>query len=391
MGTADTPILVVDFFCGAGGMTNGLIRAGLHVLAGVDNEPVCEKTYVQNRNKDGTRPVYLCKDVFPRTRKYPNGQQNEIRESLTELIKNFKRRTGVRKPKLIFAICAPCQPFTKITKIEMTEGRQFKRNNDSNLLLTTVHLIRHFKPDAIICENVEGLVSDESDSVITQFKQRLSRAGYSFDVRVINASRFGIPQSRRRTIGLAFQKKRYGDASVPEADPNVKKAVSVAEAISHLPSLAAGEIHPKIRNHRARALSDLNLKRIASVRPGESNHCLRETPYGDLSLECHRRLKARSGQQSFSDTYTRMRGDAVAPTITTKCISITNGRFGHYDTTQNRGITPREAALLQTFPQSYVFFPEDNIHLTATLIGNAVPPKLAKFFGTLIAQRIVGK
>ena len=390
MRTTDTPIIVVDFFCGAGGMTNGLIEAGLHVLAGVDNEPVCETTYVQNRNKDGTRPVYLCKDVFPRSRKYPEGRQHEIQESLSELIKNFKRRTGIRKPKLIFAICAPCQPFTKITKIEMTEGRHFKRDNDSNLLLTTVHLIRHFKPEAIICENVEGLVSDEPDSVITQFKRRLSRAGYSFEARIINAFRFGIPQSRRRTIGLAFQKKRYGDVSVPEADPKVKEVVTVAATISHLPSLAAGEIHPKIRNHRARSLSDLNLKRIASVRPGESNHCLSETPYGDLSLECHRRLKARSGQQSFSDTYTRMRGDDVAPTITTKCISITNGRFGHYDTTQNRGITPREAALLQTFPENYVFFPEDNIHLTATLIGNAVPPKLAKFFGKFMAQRIVG-
>jgi DNA (cytosine-5)-methyltransferase 1 len=386
-----TPILAVDFFCGAGGMTNGLISAGLHVLAGVDNEPACETTYVQNRNRDGTRPVYLCKDVFPRSRKYPDGQQHEVRESLAELIKDFRRRTGVRKPKLVFGICAPCQPFTKITKIEISQGRQFKRDNDSNLLLTTTQLIRYFKPDALICENVEGLVSDDPDSVITQFKRRLLRAGYSFEARIINASRFGIPQNRRRTIGLAFLKKRYGEANVLEANPDVKKAVTVEETISHLPALAAGEIHPTIRNHRARALSDLNLKRIASVRPGESNHGLRETPYGDLSLECHRRLKVRSGQQTFSDTYTRMNGGDVAPTITTKCISITNGRFGHYDTTQNRGITPREAALLQTFPENYVFSPEDNIQFTATLIGNAVPPKLAKFFGKFIAQKIAGK
>ena len=386
-----TPILAVDFFCGAGGMTNGLIGAGLHVLAGVDNEPACETTYIQNRNKDGSRPLYLCKDVFPRSRKYPNGQRHEVLESLAELIKDFKKRTGIRKPKLIFAICAPCQPFTKITKIEMSEGRQFKRDNDSNLLLTTTQLIRHFKPDAIICENVEGLVSEDPDSVITQFKRRLSLAGYSFEARIINASRFGIPQSRRRTIGLAFLKKRYGEANVPEANPKIKAVVTVKETIGHLPALAAGETHPTIRNHKARALSDLNLKRIASVRPGESNHCLSETPYGDLSLECHRRLKDRSGHQSFSDTYTRMRGDDVSPTVTTKCISITNGRFGHYDTTQNRGITPREAALLQTFPENYVFFPEDNIQFTATLIGNAVPPKLAKFFGKLIAQQIAGK
>ena len=391
MDKVGTPILAVDLFCGAGGMTNGLIKAGLHVLAGVDNEPACETTYVQNRNMDGTRPVYLCKDVFPRSRKYPNGQQHDVRELLAELIKDFRRRTGARNPKLVFAICAPCQPFTKITKIEMSEGRQFKRDNDSNLLLTTTQLIRYFQPDAIICENVEGLVSDDPDSVITQFKRRLSRSGYSFEARIINASRFGIPQNRRRTIGLAFLKKWYGEANVPKADPGIKKAVTVEEAISHLPALAAGEVHPTIRNHRARALSDLNLKRIASVCPGESNHGLDDTPYGDLSLGCHRRLKDRSGQQSFSDTYTRMRGGDVAPTITTKCISISNGRFGHYDTAQNRGITPREAALLQTFPDNYVFFPEDNIQFTATLIGNAVPPKLAEFFGKLIARHIADK
>ena len=389
MKSSNVPILAVDFFCGAGGMTNGLIKANIHVLAGVDNEPACEKTFRQNKNRDGSHPEYLCKNIFPKSRIHPGGQQEEIRVKLEKLIAQFKRDKRVRAVKLVFAICAPCQPFTKITKIEMSEGRQFKRTNDANLLLTTVELVRHFQPDAIVCENVEGMARGDSDSVLLQFKRRLIRAGYTFDAKVINAAKFGVPQYRRRTIGLGFKSRTTpGRAVVPIEDVRLKAPRTVEAAIGHLPPLAAGETHPKIKNHRARALNDLNLKRIASVKPGESNLVLRKTRYGDLSLDCHRDLEKRAGKQSFSDTYTRMRPDSPAPTITTKCISITNGRFGHYDVSQNRGISAREAALLQTFPQGYVFYPESNIHFTALLIGNAVPPKLATFFGKLIATRL---
>lgn len=382
-------VLAVDFFCGAGGMTNGLIRAGIHVLAGVDNESRCEDTYRQNRNRDGTRPAFICKDIFPHTRSYPAGQRKEIRAAITELISAYRKRTGIRRLRLVFAICAPCQPFTKITQIAMSERRRFKRENDSDLLLTTVGLIRHFRPDAIICENVEGMVSEDPDAVLTLFKRRLLRAGYAFDAKIVDVANFGIPQNRRRTIGLAFLMTRYGeDVKVADRDPSSKAIRTVAKAIGHLPPLAAGEVHPTIPNHLARSLSDLNLKRIACAVPGESNMHLRDTPYGDLSLACHRRLEKKAGTQSFADTYTRMRGDDVAPTITTKFVSITNGRFGHYDRKQNRAITPREAALLQTFPKGYVFYPEDNTEFTATLIGNAVPPKLAQFFGKAIVRRI---
>ena len=174
---ARSAILAVDFFCGAGGMTNGLIRAGIHVIAGIDNEPQCERTYRQNRNRDGSHPAFLCKDIFPRTKEYPGGQRHEIRIAIAGLIAEFRERTGIKRPRLVFAICAPCQPFTKITKIAMSERRRFKRENDSNLLLTTIGLIRHFKPNAIICENVEGLVDEDPNGVIALFKRRLARAG----------------------------------------------------------------------------------------------------------------------------------------------------------------------------------------------------------------------
>ncbi len=383
-----TRMVAIDFFCGAGGMTNGLIRAGIHVLAGVDNEPLCEKTYRQNKNRNDDKPEYLCMDIFPRTHSYPQGQQRAIAQRIAELIAEYKRKTRLQSVDLVFAICAPCQPFTKITKIELSDGRQFKRDNDSNLLLTTLHLIKHFRPSAVICENVEG-IGDGDDSVLQRFKRRLDRIGYSFDAKVINAANFGVPQNRKRTIGIGFDLERHAEVfEVPLKDARLKALVTVRDAIGHLPPLAAGEVHSTVPNHRARSLSELNLKRISSAQPGESNAYLRDTPYGDLSLQCHRRLEQRSGQASFADTYTRMDGTAVGPTITTKCMAISNGRFGHYDILQNRAITPREAASLQTFPQRYVFYPEHNVEFTCTLIGNAVPPRLAKYLGRYVRRQL---
>jgi DNA (cytosine-5)-methyltransferase 1 len=383
-----TRTVAIDFFCGAGGMTNGLIKAGIQVLAGVDNEPLCERTYRQNRNPDGTAPEYICKNVFPKSSYCPEGQRKEIVAQIDQLLRDYKRRTGLRKLNLILAICAPCQPFTKITKIKMSKGRQFKRTNDRNLLLTTTKFISVFRPDAILCENVEGLVN-ESNSLLASFKRRLQRLDYEFDAKIVNAAKFGIPQNRKRTIGIAVDRTRHDfELTILEANPRVKEPPTVESVIGYLPPIAAGEVHPTIRNHRARDLNSLNLKRISCAVPGESNAYLSKTPYGDLSLDCHRRLTKKAGAPSFTDTYTRMRGDLQAPTITTKSMSITNGRFGHYDVKQNRALSPREAALLQTFPRGYVFHPEDNLEFTALLIGNAVPPRLAKYFGAYLRQRI---
>lgn len=385
-------IIAVDFFCGAGGMTCGLIQAGIKVIAGVDREARCEFTYQQNINADGSHPKFLCLDVFEKGDAYPQGQQHLILENLKKLIAEQTIR-GVR-PKLIFAICAPCQPFTKITQIEMSESGKFKRANDSNLLSSMIPLIDALRPDALICENVEGIFGNDEESVLNTFKSQLEdlKPAYSFGAKVVDASKFGVPQRRRRTIGLAFDRSKYAhevDVPLQDAEANIKLRVS--DFIGNLPPVAAGEAHASIPNHRARALNELNLKRISCAPPGESNRYLLTTKYGDLSLKCHQDLKARSGTASFSDTYTRMKADDLAPTITTKCVSITNGRFGHYDTAQHRGLTPREAALLQTFPEDYVFYPEENLQFAALLIGNAVPPRLGKFFGRYVSTFISGK
>jgi|SRR5450755_1460226 len=135
-----------------------------------------------------------------------------------------------------------------------------------------------------------------------------------------------------------------------------------------------------------RLLPSLSDKKFA--KPGQSNAYMEDTPDGDLSLDCHRKVNARFRQRCFTDVYTRMRPDRPSPTITTKCHSISNGRFGHYDPRQVRGISLREAAILQSFPSNYVFYPLDQNGQVARMIGNAVPPKLAAFFSRYLAQSV---
>lgn len=128
----------------------------------------------------------------------------------------------------------------------MSESRQFKRQNDSNLLLTTLKLIKEFQPHALICENVEGMIEAGTDSVLCKFKRSLKRMGYSFDAKVINTAKFGIPQNRRRTIGIGIDSSRYGDVvEVPEADEAYEEPVTVAETIGHLPRLPLVRFIPK--------------------------------------------------------------------------------------------------------------------------------------------------
>lgn len=390
--------LAVDFFCGAGGTTRGLIDAGGYVLAGVDKDIRCEKTFTENNvNKtlDSAPAKFLNYDIFPKSENYPNGQRRELAHALDELVP-FYRKKAPRIP-LLFAICAPCQPFTRLSRKELSNERKEGRERDSNLLRKAASFVRRFKPELVLSENVAGIKDPRFGGVWDDFRKTLEKAGYATGTKVVCTSKFGIPQFRKRSILIAVRRdlvrsERFTDLMmdellVPETDPSAC-IVSVAEAISHLPALTAGATHPKVPNHRARTLSGLNLKRIASAKPGQSNAYLEDTKFGDLSLDCHRKVNKRFGSRCFSDVYTRMHPDRPSPTITTKCHSISNGRFGHYDIKQHRGISLREAAVLQSFPDDYVFYPTEQIEPIARMIGNAVPPRLARYFATYLVNSI---
>lgn len=390
--------LTVDFFCGAGGTTRGLIDAGGYVIAGIDKNERCRSTYVKNnrnRRLDRLSPLFLAYDIFPKTNRYKAGQQDQLLADLDELIPAYKRKAkGV---PLLFAICAPCQPFTTLSRKELTDERKAGRRRDRNLLSEALTFVARFKPELVLSENVQGIGDPKYGGVWENFRTELEALGYATGTKVVCTSHFGIPQYRKRSILLAARRdvvkaERYADLMgeellVPENDPD-SLMVSVREAIGHLPPIKAGEQHPEIPNHRTRALSDLNFRRLAAARPGQSNAYMKDTPHGDLSLDCHKKVNRRLGSRCFTDVYTRMNPDRPSPTITTKCHSISNGRFGHYDVRQVRGISLREAAILQSFPDNYVFYPLDQNGTVASMIGNAVPPKLAAFFSRYLVESV---
>lgn len=390
--------IAVDFFCGAGGTTRGLIDAGGYVIAGIDKDARCATTYSDNNINcaiDGAASRFLHYDIFPKNRLYKAGQQEELLAELQSLIPRY-RAQAPRAP-LLFAICAPCQPFTSLSKKQMSDERTAGRRRDKNLLREATTFVEHFKPEIVLSENVQGIGDPRYGGVWESFRKRLEKLGYVTGTKVVCTSRFGIPQFRKRSILLAVRKdvalpERYADLLgdsllVPENDPD-SVMISVRQAIGHLPPLRAGEQHPRIPNHRARHLQDINVRRLSGARPGESNAYMKDLPGGDLTLDCHRKVNARLGDQCFGDVYTRMHPDRPSPTITTKCHSISNGRFGHYDVKQVRAITPREAAILQSFPEDYVFYPTDQLEPVARMIGNAVPPRLAAFYSGYLARSV---
>ncbi|HEY9723616.1 MAG TPA: DNA cytosine methyltransferase [Oscillatoriaceae cyanobacterium] len=375
----------VDFFCGAGGTTRGLIDAGGFVIAGVDKDRRCSDTYTKNnpnQHLTNAEPAFLNRDIFPKSPAYAQGEQDTLLAELTHLIGQLRRAHP--KVPLLFAICAPCQPFTTLARKELSEARKSGRERDSNLLSEAAKFVAHFKPEMVLSENVQGIGDSRYGGVWDAFEAKLQSLGYATGTEVVCTSKFGVPQHRRRSILLAVKRpegSREATLVVPTSDPATPtKTVRQALEAAALPPIKAGEHWKDDPNHRARSLSPTNLKRLALAEPGASNAYMEKGEAVALMLDCHKRVNQRVGTRCFTDVYTRMHPDRPSPTITTKCHSISNGRFGYFDKAQNRGISLREAAILQSFPPEYVFYPTNQVDPVARMIGNAVPPRLAEFF-----------
>ena len=199
--------LAVDFYCGAGGTTRGLLDAGGYVIAGIDKDEGCRSTYLHNNGNDtldGDEPAFLPMDMFPFSDDYTDGQQQEILDKLGEWIPTYRDKApGV---PLLFAICAPCQSFTKFVQRHMTDGRIQNRERDQNLLVQTIPFIRKFKPEMVISENVASIKRGKLQHVWSDFEERLRGLGYSVGEGGVCASRFGVAQYRRRRILIAVKK-----------------------------------------------------------------------------------------------------------------------------------------------------------------------------------------
>ena len=379
--------LAVDFYCGAGGTSRGLLDAGGYVIAGIDKDEDCKKTYLDNNGNDaldGDEPAFLALDMFPFSDDYPQGQQQEIQDRLDDLISMYRKEAP--DVPLLFAICAPCQSFTKFVQRRMTADREQGRERDQNLLEQTIPFIERFQPELVISENVASIKTGKLRHVWSDFQAALDDLGYSVGENGVCASRFGVPQYRRRRILAAIKKERVGDLDfdlpIPYRDPKAPSSPSVKDAIGHLHELPAGGKCSHVFNHVCRNLTEVNQLRLKSVKPGEPNFGFADSQLGDLSLPCHRRLDAK-GKRGFGDVYTRIHPDRPSPTITTRFHSVSNGRFGHY--AQVRGLSLREGAALQSFPDNYEFH-GDGMDGIARMIGNAVPPKLSEY----MARWLVG-
>lgn len=340
-------IQAVDLFCGAGGLTRGLLDAGVDVRAGVDLEEDCRYPYEHN---NGSK--FLCRSV------------SDVRgEDLLPLYANG----GVR----LLCGCAPCQTFSTMNQRDEAARRDSER---WTLLDQFGRLVKEMRPGLVSMENVPGLARQD---VFARFTDLLDELGYHVSWQVVDCADYGMPQKRQRLVLLA---SRLGPISLPGPD-DARDGLTVRDAIGSLPPLEAGETDGGDALHSASRLSPTNARRIRASRPGGTWREWDEA----LKLKCH---EASSGD-GYGAVYGRMEWDAPAPTITTQFYNYGSGRFGHPD--QDRAVSLREGALLQGFPADYEFFdpaaPVSRRRLGA-MIGNAVPVGLGELVGRALMEHV---
>lgn len=340
----DAKILkAVDFFCGAGGMSYGLSKARIRVLAGIDCDASCRETYVRN-NKPAK---FIEKDI--------------AKLSPPWLAKQLK--ISKRDDRLIFVACSPCQFWTKVN----TDKRNSRKT--AFLLPEFERFVDWFRPGFVIIENVPGL-SKKRASLLPPFRRFLRERNYTFKQGIINSNHYGVPQNRRRYLLVATRLvKKVDFPSVSKKAPVVRDFIGRRRGFKRI---SAGHRDRTLFLHTAAGLSTKNLQRIKMT---ALNGGTRKGWKNSSKLQ----IAAYLGKDGiFRDVYGRMFWKKPAPTITTRFNSLSNGRFGH--PSENRAISLREGATLQTFPKRYVFSATNEAAI-ARQIGNAVPPALAKRIG----------
>lgn len=342
-----TNVACIDLFCGAGGLTYGLISEGISVVAGIDVDTACRHPFEANNGAE-----FIEEDVSRTT---------------PAKLRTLFRGTDIR----ILAGCAPCQPFSTYAQRYETVGSPHWA-----LLYEFTRLAEGILPEIVTMENVPTV---ERHEVYGDFVAALKKLGYWVWHDVVDCSNYGLPQRRRRMVLLA---SRLGPIGLIE--PTHEHPVTVREAIGLLPAIAAGDSLPDDPLHVASKLSKLNFERIRASRPGGT---WRDWPKR-LVANCHRRDTGRT----YPGVYGRMAWGEPAPTLTTQYYGFGNGRFGHPE--QDRAISLREGAILQGFPKDYSFVADGaDVHFKALgrMIGNAVPVTLGRVIGRSILRHLAGR
>jgi DNA (cytosine-5)-methyltransferase 1 len=327
------------------------LDAGVNVAAGYDIDEMCRFPY--EHNNPGT--------IFHH-------------ESITALTSSDLARHYPKGHARVLVACAPCQTFSRYT-----QGLENESDPKWTLLRDFGRLVRELKPDIVSMENVPDL---QRYKIFHDFLAVLADEGFHFanDTKrwVVYCPDYGVPQNRRRLVIVA---SRLGPIELipPTHRPNEYR--NVADVLGNLPPLRAGDVSKTDPLHRTSTLSARNLRRIRASKPGGT---WRDWPRW-LRADCH---KEKSGK-SYPSVYGRMEWDKPSPTITTQFYGFGNGRFGHPE--QDRGISLREGAILQSFPKRYQFVEPDadySFKGIGKLIGNAVPVLLGRAVGKTVTNHL---
>lgn len=364
----------IDIFSGCGGVSCGLSLAGFKVKSAVEIEKHAVKTYL------GYGPL---------------NKVNVLNEDISNLSgEQILKAAKIKKDDIyLFAGCPPCQNFSRQNPLNKDKTDEERKK----LLFEFLRLIEEILPPFILMENVPGIKTDFNNAILSEFLQRLKK-NYYVKEAVLNAANYGVPQARKRFVLHAVRNDINDELKsmgflfdLPKATHDKKgnnglpKWKTVREAIGDLPAIKAGEEYEddgKIHNHKCADLSKINLKRIRAIR---KNGGSRKGLPKKLVLNCHKKEDENGNVFSgHGDVYGIMDPDKPAPTITGGCLCYSKGRYGHYS--QDRAISIREAARLQTFPDDFVF--SNTLTDSALQIGNAVPIDLVKASGEVFKMAI---
>jgi DNA (cytosine-5)-methyltransferase 1 len=343
-------VTAVDLFCGVGGLTHGFESIGIPVAAGIDVDPNCRYPFEANNDAEFV--------------------EADIAETSSDEIASLYADDGYK----ILAGCAPCQPFSNLNN-----GRDSEEMEDWSLLREFGRIVRDIQPELVTMENV---IEIRNHQVYSRFVDTLFKQGYDISVNKVDCTDYGVPQNRKRLVVLASQ---IGDISLIDPTHTTYKArPTVGKTIGGdtLNPIEAGEVDDEDPLHRSQDLAEKNLERIRQSEPGGTWRDWDD----ELVLDCHRK----DSGSTYDAVYGRMEWDSAALTITTQFYGYGSGRFGHPE--QDRAISLREGAMLQTFPKEYSFLEEDQdeIHYNqiGRFIGNAVPVRLAEVVGESINQHL---
>ena len=337
----------IDSFCGAGGLALGLQRAGFNILLSFDIDSKCIETINKNTQ---------------------HFQHSAVTADIADMLNgNILEKCAIKRGELfLLAGGPPCQGFS----VQRRGSDQDERND---LVLKYGQLINELYPCYFVMVNVSGLAGKRGKTILQQLIEDVEAIGYTVHIQLLDAQDYGVPQRRKRYINIGERKDLGVHYEYPKATGEHK---TVRDAIGNLPAPPAdGKDHPDISLHRRDRLSPTNLRRIQAIGEGQGRDDLPE----DLLADCH---KIDSSIIGFRNVYGRMAWDDVAPTITARFDSFTRGKFGHPE--QDRTISLREGALLQTFPEDFMF--TGNKVDIARQIGNAVPPRMAEEIGRSIIE-----